>query len=341
MNYLIDGLIDRNHTITLYATGDSVKRSGMNLVSVFPTELENSNYSVSDKEKLNHKLTQKLGRQLIADQEKYDVIVNFCLGAGLSIMPHVEVPLVNRISEELTFEAIDRLSPYRNFNYISLSYAQRKPLPELNYVANIYNGIDMKSVLPPSNPGDYLVFVGRISRQKNPHKAILAAKRLNIKLLIVGRYKDEGSERNYYEHIFLPLLQENSRLVEWIGEVEEKGVYKYFNKAIASLHPVSFREPFGTAVIESMANGCPPITFNRGSYPEIIEHGVSGYVVEDVEEMVSKIKTIQRINRNYCQEYVKQNFTVERMVNSYELLLQTLVHRKTSLFTPLSNVQYG
>lgn len=317
MNYLIEGLIERSHQVTVFTTGDSYRRTGLEVVSIHETELEAQPFSSLKKNKLNEKWTKELGQKLIERQFEFDIICNFCLGAGLPVMADIKNVSISRISEALTFEAINRLMPYKDSKYVSLSYSQRVPFPQLNYYANIYNGIAVDSYPMPRKPEDFFVFVGRISKEKSPHLAILAAKQCSKKLYILGKYKDEHIESDYYENTFIPLLKENRHLVEWIGEVDQATVNDYFNRALASLHPVTFREPFGSAVIESMAAGCPPIVFAKGAYIETVENGKSGFLVEDVEEMAVRMGQISTINRSYCREYAKKHFDVSLMVDNY------------------------
>lgn len=319
MDYLIQGFIKQGGVdVTLFSTGDSFKRDGLNLISLYPNELEAMNIDDAEKEKLNAKWTGELAEKLASCQNEFDIINNHCCGCGLlNLAGRIKTLMVSTLHESLTFEAIDRLFPYKNFNFISSSYSQRKPFPELNFVENIYDAIDVDLSPKPKNPEDFLVFVGRISQQKSPHLAIAVAKRLQKKLYILGKYKDKHIEVDYYNNYFLPALKENSHLVEWIDEVDEKTVLSFFSRAYASLHPVNFREPFGLTLIEAMSCGCPVIAFNRGSIPEVIEDYKTGFVVEDVEEMAAKVKIIDKLDRNYCREYVKKKFDKDILVENY------------------------
>jgi glycosyltransferase involved in cell wall biosynthesis len=317
INHLIDGYIKRGHTVTVFGAGSSQKRPGMKLVAGSPDELESKALPDNEKHRLNNIYTKRMGKKLVEMQSEFDIIHNHCLDSVLSVLPHITKPLVSTVHEAINFDAIDRLQKYKDYNYISVSYAQRRTCPELNYVANIYHGIDLNEYPLPVKADDYMLFVGRISQQKMPHLAILAAKRLKKKLLILGKYKDEQVEHEYYTKTFLPILHENKKLVEWIGECDQQTVTQYMNKAYVTLFPVSFREPFGLAAVEAMASGSPVIAFAHGAYNETIADGISGYLVEDLEEMVAMIKQIDIIERNACREHVQKNFTVDRMIDTY------------------------
>lgn len=335
ISHLIDGFLEEGHEVTLFSTGDSTKKNGLNIVSVLDEEIESRSISDEDKNFLNDKASVELGKRLIEMQDQFDIIHNHCINAALPILPFIKTPLVNTLHEFFTFESIDRLEKYKDLNYVSISYSQRKPFPELHYVDNIYHGIDVSEYPVPVKSDDYLVFVGRISQQKNPHLAIQAAKRMKKKIYIIGNYKDESVESEYYNKVFLPCLKENKEYVEWLGELKTDEVMNIMNKAYASLLPVTVRESFGLAAVESMACGCPSIAFDRGAYNETIKHGKTGFIVEDVEEMVAAIKRIELIDRNYCRKYVQEHFNVRNMVKNYLNLYKKIIkdsHPHSSIF---------
>lgn len=317
INYLMQGFTSRGHQVTLFSVGKCEKRKCLEKVSIYPQEIEKLNLEDEVKEEVNCKLTLQLAKELAIRRNEFDIISNHCLGAGLPALDLIKTRIVSTIHETLTKDAIKRITPFKKGNFISISYAQRKPFPDLNYVANIYNAIDVNSYPIPTKPEEYLVFVGRISWQKAPHLAILTAKKLGMKLFILGKYKDKHLESEYYHKYFLPTLLANKKNVEWLDEVDEKTVQKYFNKAIASLHPLAYSESFGLTLIEAMASGCPVIAFNQGSIPEIIENNKTGFIVEDVKEMIKAVSKIGIIDRNYCRSYTEKRFNIPRMIDEY------------------------
>ncbi|MEN9327426.1 MAG: hypothetical protein RI947_234 [Candidatus Parcubacteria bacterium] len=335
INSLVDGFTAQGHSVTLFTTGDSLVKSGVEIVSVLDKELESSDLDDEAKNFLNKQASLELGKILVQRQYEFDIIHNHCINAVLPILGDIKNTLVTTLHEFLTFETIDRLGFFHDLNYVSISYSQRKPFPDLNYVDNIYHGIDPKEYPLPTKPEDYLVFVGRISQQKNPHLAIQAARRLGKKIYIIGKYKDDDVEHDYFNSVFLPCLKQNADYAEWIGELSGPELYKYLNKALASLHPVTVRESFGLAAVESAMCGCPPITFNHGAYVETVEEGKTGFIVEDVEEMVDKISNIDQIDRDHCRSYVENRFTVDIMVKQYLKLYELLIAKSGQ---PLSSI---
>jgi glycosyltransferase involved in cell wall biosynthesis len=213
--------------------------------------------------------------------------------------------------------------------FVSISQEQRRFLPSLNYVANIYHGIDVHNYGQPVKHRGYLAFVGRISSQKRPDLAIIAAAQSNHKLVILGKYKDESREKDYYENTFLPTLKKYRSYVDWVGEGDEKTVKDVLRHAKGTLLPVDFPEPFGLAAIESMASGCPVIAFGKGAYPETIVDGKTGFIVQNVEAMVEKIPLLDSIERKACKLHVVRNFSVERMVDDYIALYEQIAQSPT------------
>lgn len=328
INTLIIGFLKRGHQVTVFTTGDSKKRQGLEIIWKYPHELEAMNIDSKEKDRLNTIWTRELGEMLVERQDEFDIICNFCLTPTLPIFPQIHVPFVSRIAEELNKKAVKRLLPYKNYNYISVSNTQRDGFPDLNYTATIYNSIDIKDYPKVRKPKNFLVFVGRISEQKRPDLAIEVAKRLKMKLVIIGKYKDEHVESNYYNNVFLPALRENADYVNWIGEVDMKTVIKYFSQAKASLFPISFKEPFGNATIESLAAGCPVIAFNHGAYTETVVHGKTGFLVNSLDEMVEAVKHIDQIDRHSCRAYVEKHFNADLMVENYLHAFRNVINDK-------------
>ena len=198
-----------------------------------------------------------------------------------------------------------------NQYYISISDAQRVPAPDFNYLATIYNGIDLADIPFSEKHGDYLLFVGRITPEKGVAEAVEVARKTGEKLFILGP-ETTGS---YWEEKIKPYLGDQIR---HIGVVSRKELYEYYKNAKATLVPIQWEEPFGLVMIESMATGTPVIAFRRGSVPEIVIDGKNGFIVNTVEEMAEATKKIGRIDRNLCRAHIEQNFDLKRMIDRYE-----------------------
>jgi glycosyltransferase involved in cell wall biosynthesis len=326
--YLAKGAVERGHDVTVFSTKNSCIQ-GATLVAS-PTEgFEYEDIDDTLRNRRNALWTNKLGKKLVDRQEEFDIIHNHCLEAGLKTASLLGDRCISTIHEYLDAKASKRLKPYKDMNYISISISQRVFAPDLNYIANIYHGIDVDSYPVPTAPEGYLVFIGRISAQKRPDLAILAAAAAKKKLIIVGNYKDKNIEGDYYQNTFLPVFNANKKYVDWIGELDEDGVKKIVNKADALLLPVAFPEPFGLAAIEAMAAGCPVVAFRRGAYQETVIDGKTGFLVDDLEGMIDAIKKINTINRAYCRQHVKRNFSVQKMVDEYIKIYELIASRKT------------
>ena len=167
----------------------------------------------------------------------------------------------------------------------------------------------------------YLLFVGRLCEEKGPHFAIEVAKRLNLPLILAAKL-EEGASRSYFEKMIKPHLSDTIR---WIGEVTERERNHLFSRALCSLHPVTWPEPFGLTLIESMACGTPVVAFNQGAIPEVIKHGETGFVVSTVDEMVNAVSRITKVKRNVCRNHALLHFSAQRMVDNYELVYDAIV----------------
>jgi glycosyltransferase involved in cell wall biosynthesis len=214
------------------------------------------------------------------------------------------------------------LPVYKKYNskvfYVSISDADRSP--DLDYIKTIHHGIDIAQFDFQPEPDDYLLFFGRIHHDKGAREALEIARACNKKLILAGIIQD----RAYYDQYVAPHI-DNDKVI-YVGSVGPVERNRLLGKACTLLHPIQFDEPFGLSVIESMACGTPVIAFDRGSMPELIEDGKSGFLVNNVEEAIITVTRIKEIDRATCRFYVERHFTVERMINEYiqvyEMILQ-------------------
>jgi len=199
----------------------------------------------------------------------------------------------------------------KNQYYISISDAQRKPAPDLNWAATIYNGLDLKKFPFSNKPKNQLLFLGRILPTKGPDIAIRAAKFAKENLIIAGA----PNKGNYWEKKIKPWLGKD---IKYVGNIPYEKIFRYYGKAKALLCPIRWEEPFGLTFIEAMACGTPVIAYERGSAKEVIKNGKTGFIVKNIKEMAEAIKKIGRIDRYECRKWVEQKFTMEKMVDNYE-----------------------
>lgn len=215
---------------------------------------------------------------------------------------------------------IFRMFQSKNQYFISLSNAQRKPAPDLNWAGTVYNGLDLKNFPFSEKPKNYCLFLGRLLPTKGVKEAIYAAKIAKEKLIIAGA----PNKGEYWEREIKPHLGKN---IQFVGNIPYEETYKYYGQAKVTLCPIQWEEPFGLTFIESMACGTPVIAFNRGSAREVIKDGKTGFVVKNIREMAKAIKKINKIKREDCRNWVEENWTIEKMVAHYEKVFYEILSK--------------
>jgi glycosyltransferase involved in cell wall biosynthesis len=195
-------------------------------------------------------------------------------------------------------------------------------LPNLNHIGTVHNGLPMEHYPFGEEMGEYLLYVGRVSPEKGTHVAIDVAQLLDLPLIIAA--KVDSYDVAYFHQYVEPRLSDRIR---WIGEVDEGERNKLMSGARCFLHPVSWREPFGLVLIEAMACGCPVVAFDKGSIPEIIVTGETGYVVQDIETMIEAVQNIGSINRAACRERALTHFSAKKMTDGYEAVYKKILER--------------
>jgi glycosyltransferase involved in cell wall biosynthesis len=183
-------------------------------------------------------------------------------------------------------------------------------------VATVHNGIDLPNYRFRPEPGDYLVFLGRISPEKRPDRAIEIARDVGMRLIIAA--KVDAIDADYYEHAIAPLIRRNRGLVEYIGEVNEREKDELLGGAYAYLFPIDWPEPFGLTMVEAMATGTPVIATNVGSVPEVVVNGVTGVVCDSLREMIDAVSRVGDLDRAACRRHVEERFSPQAMAEGYE-----------------------
>ncbi len=308
---LTEGLVARGHDVTLFATADS--QTSATLHAVCPQGYEE-----------NRSLIPKVWEclhisELFEHADMYDVIHNHFDFLPLTYMGLTTTPVVTTIHG---FSSPGILPVYKKYNgkafYVSISDSDRSP--DLYYIKTIHHGIDIMLFDFQPDPDDYLLFFGRIHPDKGTREALDIASACNKKLILAGIIQDKA----YYEQYVAPRI-DNDKVI-YAGSVGPVERSRLLGKACALLHPIQFNEPFGLSVIESMACGTPVIAFDRGSMPELIENGKSGFLVNNVDEAVETVARIKEIDRATCRLHVARHFTVDRMIDEYiqvyEMILQ-------------------
>jgi glycosyltransferase involved in cell wall biosynthesis len=318
--YTAEELGKRGHEVFYFGA----KESRLNYAKLISNEmpaLKNNKEIISFlRPEINEEVVNFYEQSLIAKiyqmdkKEKFDIIHLHPYKRCVNFAPLTKTPTVITIHDPIDDFVKYILSWTKNIPQIflvSLSNSQRKPSPDLNYIATIYNGIDLKKFKFNEKPQDYFVAAGRFVPEKGIDLAILAAKKAKIKLKIAG-----GPAKGiFWEKKIKPYLDKN---IQYTGMVDYFKMGDFYRKAKGLLYPQRWQEPFGLVFIESMACGTPPIAFDRGSAKEIIKNGKTGFVVKNFDEMVRAIKRLDKIHREDCRSWVEEKFSVSRMVDDYE-----------------------
>jgi len=302
VSLLTEGLVDRGVDVTLFATGDSRTRG--RLVSVCPKGYE-------EDPELLPKVWECLHISEVFERgDAFDLIHNHFDFLPLTYSAMTATPVLTTIHG---FSSPKILPVYRKYNkktfYTAISRADKHP--DLDYIAVIHHGIDPTQFIFRPEPGAYLLFFGRIHPEKGTWECIEAARRTGMKLIIAGIIQDP----DYFDRRVRPHLDDHR--VVYAGHAGPEERDRLLGGAYALLHPIGFDEPFGLSVVESMACGTPVIAFARGSMPEIIEDGVTGFLVHGLDEMVHAVPKIQDLDRRQCRRRVEELFSVDRMVEDY------------------------
>jgi glycosyltransferase involved in cell wall biosynthesis len=196
---------------------------------------------------------------------------------------------------------------------VSISHAQREPLSQVDWKSTVYHGLPLDLYKPRRQPGEYLAFLGRISPEKRVDLAIEIAQRSGMKLKIAA--KVDKVDREYFDTKIKPLLSDS--LVEFVGEIGDKEKGEFLGNAYATLFPIDWPEPFGLVMIESLACGTPVIAARRGSVPEVMEHGATGFIFDTIDEAVAAVQLVSRLSRTDCRAIFEKRFCVARMASDY------------------------
>jgi glycosyltransferase involved in cell wall biosynthesis len=316
---LTDELVRRGHEVTLFASGDSITQA--KLISAHPRALR------LDPNIKETSIYETLQMALVYEQaEQFDIIHSHIGHVALPYASLVKTPTVHTLHGIFTPDNEKIFQYAKDRPYVSISDAQREPRLGLNYVATVYNGIDINSYKFHAQPDDppYLAFLGRISPEKGTHLAIAIAKQAGWHLKMAG--KVDAVDVEYFETEIKPLI--DGTQIEYLGEANHAQKNALMGGAVATLFPITWREPFGLVMIESMATGTPVIAMNLGSTTEVIAHGKTGFLCNNVQECISAIERVTDLDRYACHQYVKSRFGVQQMTDGYEAVYQQVLQDK-------------
>jgi glycosyltransferase involved in cell wall biosynthesis len=316
VSYITEELVRRGHQVTLFASGDS--QTGARLAPGCPQSLR-----LAGKPELGAFLQLPMLSDVYEGAaNRFDVIHSHIDYWSFPFARLTNVPTVATMHGRLDVEELHPVyARYRSMPLVSISDAQREPLPLMNWIDTIYHGLPRDLLRFSAGPGKYLAFLGRISPEKRPDLAIEVARRVGIPFKIAA--KVDAVDRDYYQTVIKPLLSPPD--VEYIGEIGESEKSEFLGNALAFMFTIDWPEPFGLAMIEALACGTPVIARPCGSIPEVIRDGATGFIVKSVEEMVAAVSNIGKLAREECRREFENRFTVETMVDRYERIYRQLI----------------
>lgn len=318
--FLIKGLQELGHEVTLFGPRDSKVDceviSVADTISYAMTNEEESRYNLQTSQilqEISSKVQENIGRLDIINshEEQFDLL-------PFKDFPHLQTlhnPFSNGFNTDKYYQAKDEIF------YNSISHNQRRAFPILNYVATIYNGLDPDEFPINTDPKDYFAFIGRFSPVKSPNLAIWWAIKNNVPIKLAGNYNFQDND--YFHNEVEELLTRNN--VEFIGEADMKMKIDLLSNALANLHFIKFREPFGLTVLEAGYMGTPTLAIKRGSMVELIEDGRTGVLVEDFDEAIFKLQEIKAIDRGVVATSFRRKFNYKIMASQYELVYKNVI----------------
>jgi len=339
---IVEGLVKKGHQVTLFASGDS--KTSAQLVSV--TEKATSkdkSIGIGPHESYEYLLISKCYQ--MAKKGNFDIIHSNFDKKSAYFAPLVDIPTVSTLHSVLDkAESVLKFCKDAQY-YVSISDAQRKPIPDLNYIGTVYHGLDISTYPFDSNGGNKMVFVGRILPEKGADQAIKVSQNLDKQLEVLGWAAKKNM--NYYAEKIKPYV--DGKKIFIYGFLSRKNLKQHLIKAKLLIFPIRWEEPFGLVMIEAMACGTPVVAYARGSVPEVIADGVTGFIVnsgesdkrgdwiikktgiEGLSEAVERIYSMSEEDykkmRFACRKYVEKNFSVEKMIEEYEKIYRKLLNK--------------
>jgi glycosyltransferase involved in cell wall biosynthesis len=319
VSYLTEELVRQGHQVTLFASGDSVTQA--HLVAACPRALRLDEQCV---DQLAHCMV--LLEHVFRQAPTFDLLHFHIDYLHFPLSVRQRVPHVTTLHGRLDIP--DLMPVYQTFPsmpVVSISDAQRIPLPGLQWQGTVYHGLPEDLYTFQDTPGSYLAFLGRISPEKGIEQAIAIARQAGMPLKIVA--KIDQVDREYFQSVVQPLLDDP--LVEYLGEMGERDKNAFLGQAYALLFPIDWPEPFGLVMIEALACGTPVIAYGRGSVPEVLEDGVTGWIVAGRDDAIQAIAQVSTLSRRRCRQTFEERFSATQMTQDYVRIYQQLLEPRT------------
>lgn len=317
VSYLTEELVAMGHEVTLYASGDSVTNAALIAMSHRALRLDKQSIDpVADHIYMIEKVFQ--------DAHRFDIIHSHIDYLPYPLLRRMKTPHITTLHGRLDIPNLYHL--YREFDeipLISISYNQRQPLSWANWLETVYHGVPADLYTFREEKGKYLAFIGRISPEKRVEVAIEIARKSGMELKIAA--KVDTVDREYFDTAIEPLL--DSSHIQYVGEIGEAEKDNFLGNAYALLFPIDWPEPFGLVMIEAMACGTPIIAHLQGSVPEVMDQGVTGYIVKNTREAIDAVKNIDKISRRKCRQIFEEKFTARIMAENYIKIYNKLIAR--------------
>jgi glycosyltransferase involved in cell wall biosynthesis len=316
--FLTDELVRTGQDVTLFASGDS--QTAARLVPAWPRALRLEG-QCRDPLAPHILLLEEVARRA----DEFDIIHFHISNFHFPLVRRLPVAHVTTVHGRLDMpELVPLFREFTDVPLVSISDAQRRPVQEAGWIGTVYHGLPLNLLPFHPGPGRYLAFLGRISREKRADRAIEIARGCGLPLKIAA--KVDPADREYFDRDIAHLL--HHPLVDYIGEIGEGQKAEFLGGAIALLFPIDWPEPFGLVMIEALACGVPVIAFRGGSVPEVVEHGVTGFVVDSIGEAIEATRRVHLLDRRQCRAAFERRFSAPRMTSDYVHLYERLAARR-------------
>jgi glycosyltransferase involved in cell wall biosynthesis len=318
VSYLTEELVRLGHDVVLYASGDS--RTGAELRGITREALR-LDPNCKDRLAPHVLMLDRVAR----DAHAFDVLHVHLDYLHFPVARRLGVPVLTTQHGRLDIPDLKPLfSEFSSLPQVSISNAQREPLPQANWVGTVHHGLPLDLYRFNPRPDDYLAFIGRFSPEKRPELAIEIARRVGRRIRIAAKVEEADGE--YFEHTVRPLLGRKG--VEFVGELDEAGKNELLGNAAALLFPIDWPEPFGLVMIEALACGTPVVAFARGAVSEVLTHGQTGYLCDNVLDATRAVDRLGRIDRHDCRRTFEERFSAPRMAADYVKLYEKVLAQR-------------